>query len=269
MAANSDAEGRFTGTVTMEIREVEPGVAATTIGGRPGGDRLTDNNYVDDGYRFHDVFHLALAVNTGWSPTLRYIMRLPRNNPGQGGKNAGTLDEGIVSLIFSHVRSLNFLQGGESVEPWIIESLQGMTRRMDVPRQTAQDWEKAITDGTRTWLDIRDNRGGTVTADFDLHTIRVEPRGDGEPRPEWEAGREKIQEKLREEMEQARQKAIHAIASYNFLVFGYWADHWANLHKASGFNQPNPFREIVDDIRRMRDQEKNTRPDMNPGTPEN
>ena len=265
MADNSDPAGRFTGTVTMEIREVEPGVAATTVGGRPGGDRLTDNNYADDGYRFHDVFHLALAANTGWSPTLRYIMQLPRKNPGQGGKNAGTLDEGIVSLIFSHVRSLNFLQGGETVEPWIIESLQGMTRRMDVPHGTAQDWEKAITEGTRAWLDIRDNRGGAVTADFDLHTMRVEPRTGEEPGPGWE----NVRERLQEEMEQARQKAIHAMASYNFLVFGYWADHWANLHRAGGFNQPNPFREIVDNIRMMRDQEKDAGPDLKAVTPKN
>src|SRR5215469_7394159 len=32
------------------------------------GDRLTDNMVEDDGYRYHDVFHLSYAAVLGWSP---------------------------------------------------------------------------------------------------------------------------------------------------------------------------------------------------------
>jgi NTP pyrophosphatase (non-canonical NTP hydrolase) len=35
------------------------------------GDPLTDNANRDDGYRFHDVLHLAHAAVLGWSPVLR------------------------------------------------------------------------------------------------------------------------------------------------------------------------------------------------------
>ena len=39
-----------------------------TVNGEQFGDRLTDNTYDDDGYRFHDVFHMAYAAILGWSP---------------------------------------------------------------------------------------------------------------------------------------------------------------------------------------------------------
>ena len=30
------------------------------------GDALTDNAHIDDGYRFHDIFHFAYAAVLGW-----------------------------------------------------------------------------------------------------------------------------------------------------------------------------------------------------------
>jgi NTP pyrophosphatase (non-canonical NTP hydrolase) len=39
--------------------------------GRWLGDPLTDNSHVNDGYRFHDSFHLAYAAVLGWSPVTR------------------------------------------------------------------------------------------------------------------------------------------------------------------------------------------------------
>src|SRR5208282_82512 len=39
------------------------------------GDPLTDNAYEDDGYRFHDILHLAFAACLGWSPVLRKLLR--------------------------------------------------------------------------------------------------------------------------------------------------------------------------------------------------
>ena len=173
METPSNTTRHFTGTITMEISEVEPGRTVTAIGGRHVGAPLTDNNYVDDGYRFHDVFHLALAVYVGWSPTLRHLMRLTTHKGGKGRKEDGTLDEGIVALIFSRVQSLNFLQSGERVEPWIIHRLQEMTKRMDVPHGAAANWEWAITEGTRVWLQIRKNRGGSIETDFDRRTMTV------------------------------------------------------------------------------------------------
>ena len=41
------------------------------VDGKVFGAELTDNAYDPDGYRFHDVFHLAYATVLGWSPITR------------------------------------------------------------------------------------------------------------------------------------------------------------------------------------------------------
>ena len=57
-------------TVSVQFREVEiDGGIKVEISsdGKKIGNYLTDMNYSDDGYRFHDVFHLTYAAMLGWS----------------------------------------------------------------------------------------------------------------------------------------------------------------------------------------------------------
>ena len=44
--------------------ETQPGTARMTVNAILTGDPLTDNSYVQDGYRFHDVMHLRALVDT-------------------------------------------------------------------------------------------------------------------------------------------------------------------------------------------------------------
>ena len=74
--------------------------------GEPFGDPLTDNAYERDGYRFHDVFHLAFAAVLGWSPITRSLLkRKRRSNPDvdevEDGGRAKAIEEGISALIFA------------------------------------------------------------------------------------------------------------------------------------------------------------------------
>ena len=56
-----------------------------TIDGKPAGDSLADNAHDPDGYRFHDVFHLAHAAKLGWSPVLRgKLLKRPRRSHRTG-----------------------------------------------------------------------------------------------------------------------------------------------------------------------------------------
>ena len=50
------------------------------VDGELAGDELTDNSYFSDGYRFHDVFHLAYAAVLGWSPVTRRMLRKKRKS---------------------------------------------------------------------------------------------------------------------------------------------------------------------------------------------
>ncbi|MBO6683325.1 MAG: hypothetical protein JJ925_00145, partial [Parvibaculum sp.] len=71
------------------------------------GDRLTDNAAVDDGYRYHDAFHLAYAAVLGWSPVTRAIFRCkrksdPEKDEVEDGARAIIIEEAISHTIFNY-----------------------------------------------------------------------------------------------------------------------------------------------------------------------
>ena len=82
---------------------ISKGRSRMYLDGRRLGDDLTDNAYDDDGYRFHDVMHLANAAKLGWSPVLRDLMRRKRKaNPlideVEDGARARIVEEAIEKL---------------------------------------------------------------------------------------------------------------------------------------------------------------------------
>lgn len=47
--------------------------------GEPLGAELTDNAQDPDGYRFHDILHLAFTAVLGWSPVIRALLSAREN----------------------------------------------------------------------------------------------------------------------------------------------------------------------------------------------
>ena len=79
------------------------------VDGEQMGDPLTDNAHLPDGYRFHDVFHLACAAALGWSPVVRKLLgRKRRSNPKidevEDGGRAIATEEGVSALVFAYAR---------------------------------------------------------------------------------------------------------------------------------------------------------------------
>nr|VFJ54398.1 MAG: hypothetical protein BECKFW1821A_GA0114235_104723 [Candidatus Kentron sp. FW] len=73
------------------------------------GDPLTDNISNPDGYRFHDVFHLANAAILHWSPTFRALIKQkrksdPKIDEAQDGGRAIVVEEGLARLHFRPTR---------------------------------------------------------------------------------------------------------------------------------------------------------------------
>lgn len=67
--------------VSVRFEELEVGgqiKLRLSSAGAQIGDDLTDMNYDDDGYRFHDVFHLTYAALLGWSPVSRALFGVKR-----------------------------------------------------------------------------------------------------------------------------------------------------------------------------------------------
>jgi NTP pyrophosphatase (non-canonical NTP hydrolase) len=138
--------------------------------GRWMGDPLTDNSHVDDGYRFHDVFHLANVAVLGWSPVTRKLMgRKRKSNPdideAEDGGRAIVSEEGIALMAFAYATSHNYLDGVTSLDFPFLNVIKDVTAPYEVGVRTAGDWEQAILNGFAAWRALRDNNGGTVVLD--------------------------------------------------------------------------------------------------------
>jgi hypothetical protein len=136
------------------------------------GDPLTDNAYEDDGYRFHDVFHLAYASVLGWSPILRTILGKKRTSDArrkevEDGGRAKVIEEGIAASVYEYAVHHNLLDGLKRIDWPLLTSIQRLTANLvEVRERTAAEWENAILVGFEVWRKVRQNDGGTVKGDL-------------------------------------------------------------------------------------------------------
>ncbi|MXY21880.1 MAG: nucleotide pyrophosphohydrolase [Dehalococcoidia bacterium] len=154
------------------------GIAITTINGTKFGDSLTDNRYEDDGYRFHDISHLAYASILGWSPTLRALLRRkrksdPRVDEVEDGGRAIVIEEGISAMVFSYAERRNFLDGTEGVNYDLLRTIKDMTSHLEVNARTEGDWERAIMAGFDIWRQVKAKGKGQIHADLERGTIEL------------------------------------------------------------------------------------------------
>lgn len=160
------------------IIEENSGVAITTINGAKYGDPLTDNRYEDDGYRFHDIFHLSFASILGWSPTIRALMKRKRkSDPGfdsvEDGGRAVVIEEGISAMVFSYAERRNFLEGAEGVNYDLLRTIKDMTADLEVSVRAEGEWERAIITGFNIWRHVNANGRGRIHADLKRRTIEL------------------------------------------------------------------------------------------------
>ena len=153
--------------------------ALVTVDGKKFGDPLRDNQYYDDGYRFHDIFHLAYASVLGWSPlTRRFLERKRKSKPQvddvEDGGRAIVIEEGISALVFSYAEARDFLRNVELVDYDLLRSLKTMTSHLEVRERTVGQWEDAILQGFEVWRAVREIGGGRVTLDLDEASIKLE-----------------------------------------------------------------------------------------------
>ena len=147
--------------------------------GKQFGDDLTDNAYEGDGYRFHDVFHLAFAAVLGWSPITRSLLGKKRkSNPQvdevEDGGRAKAIEEGISALIFAFGKDYAFLEGKPSVSSELLRTIRGMVAHLEVASCSTGDWENAIIQGFTVWREITKRHGGTVVVDLDNRTVSLD-----------------------------------------------------------------------------------------------
>ena len=158
-ATLDDNEGRVTISFSVGGQTI-PAIA----------DTLTDNAYDPDGYRFHDVFHLAYAAVLDWSPVTRKLLKRkrksdPRVDEVEDGGRAAAIEEGISALVFAYATQHRMLEGVDAIEDSLLRTIRDMTRHLEVSTRTAAEWQNAIIQGFDVWRRIVDAGGGSVRVD--------------------------------------------------------------------------------------------------------
>ena len=170
------SDERFPRHMDVSIREVDSKRVVMFINGIMTGDSLRDNRYEDDGYRFHDVFHLSYATVLGWSPTLRALMKCkrksdPRVDEVEDGGRAIVIEEGIAAMVFSYAERRNFLKGAEGVNYELLRTIKEMTAHLEVGWRSEGEWERAIMVGFELWRDLRARGHGRLQGNLEEGSI--------------------------------------------------------------------------------------------------
>lgn len=168
---------------------IGPGRSRMYLDGSRLGDDLTDNAYADDGYRFHDVMHLALAAKLGWSPVLRKLIgRKRRGDPQtdevEDGARAGIVEEAVIKAIHAEGVRLAALAipgpadgipelftNGTEISFGFLRRLEGLVAGLEVERNHYWEWEDAITSGFGIFNQLRAQGQGTVTIDLEARSL--------------------------------------------------------------------------------------------------
>lgn len=156
-------------------------VVVQQIRGLNVGDPLTDNMLPNDGYRFHDVFHLAYAAHLGWSPVIRALLKLKRKSKpeideNEDGARAIIIEEGIATWIFNDAKGRQYYRAISRgrLDLGILNQVRSMVQGFAIKDTPLWQWEIAILDGFAVFRKLLANKGGTVHVDLSNHTLRYE-----------------------------------------------------------------------------------------------
>lgn len=154
------------------------------------GDPLTDNRADSDGYRYHDVFHLAYIAHLGWSPVVRGLLKLKRKSDSdidenQDGARAMIIEEGIATWIFNYARDRHYFA---EVEPGkldyaLLKQVKMMVSGYEVDACPLWQWEKAILDGFAIFRALMEAKEGIVKVSMKEHSIQFFPHPDSAGNP--------------------------------------------------------------------------------------
>lgn len=147
------------------------------------GDPLTDNMTKPDGYRFHDVFHMAHAAILHWSPTFRALIKQkrksdPATDRDQDGGRAIVVEEGLTAWLFSYAQGLDNFEGHDGVSFDALKTIQKFVHGYEVERCPLKLWEYAILQGYAVFRKLKENNGGIVVGDRKNRTISYRPIGE-------------------------------------------------------------------------------------------
>lgn len=167
--------------LTFEIELIQRGNGRTYLkwNGVFVGDPLSDNIGEEDGYRFHDVFHMANAAILGWSPTFRSLIRHKRKSSHdhdeiQDGGRAIVIEEGLTAWIFSQAKRSKFFAEHDTVSFDLLKGIRQFVAGFEVEACPMSLWERCILDGYSVFRQVRQAQSGRIIGDLRNRTIKFE-----------------------------------------------------------------------------------------------
>lgn len=164
----------------IEISQRKSGQSYLKWNGVFIGSPLTDNMLDKDGYRFHDVFHLAHAAILHWSPTFRALIKHKRKSDpvfdeAQDGGRAIVVEEGLTAWLYSYSKDLDYFAGHDSVSFDVLKTIEKFVSGYEVQTCPLILWEKAILDGYSVFRMVKKNNGGIIVGDRTNRTLVYKP----------------------------------------------------------------------------------------------
>lgn len=144
------------------------------------GDPLTDNSHIEDGYRYHDVFHIGCSILLGWSPVMRRILHckrksVPRVDIVEDGARALVTEEGVSAVVFGYGRDYSMFEKSTSVNYEVLRTVRSMVAPFEVRTRPLSDWEHTILTCFAAWRELIKHAGGTIIGDSEAKSLRFEP----------------------------------------------------------------------------------------------
>ncbi len=142
------------------------------------GDELSDNAYEDDGYRYHDVVHLAHWAVLGWSPVVRKLLRKKRKSIAsvdevEDGARAGILEELIVAYVYDNAAAHSYYDGVKHVDTEMLYAIKRLVSRLEVGRRSPREWEDAILQGYNVFRYLVSKKEAVVKVDMKARRFQV------------------------------------------------------------------------------------------------
>ncbi|MFZ5685712.1 MAG: hypothetical protein ACOY9C_13850 [Pseudomonadota bacterium] len=191
--AQEPEQQQFPRRFDIAFLTVGPGRSRMYWNGRRLGDDLTDNAHDNDGYRFHDIMHLANVAHLGWSPVLRKMMDRRRHDPPktkevEDGGRAQIVEELIVKAIhtegerLARVRhpgvpdaELRLFESRADISFRLLQTLRNYADGLEVADNRFWEWEDAIFFGSELYDQLKRQRQGTVAVDLEARTLQYTP----------------------------------------------------------------------------------------------
>jgi NTP pyrophosphatase (non-canonical NTP hydrolase) len=155
---------------------------ASPLGVDQIGDTIDDNAHDDNGYRFHDVLHLAHAAALGWSPVFRSLTGSKRKDDDefdrvQDGARAIAVEEGVAAFVFNYAQERGFVFDDEQLDWSLVKHIRRTVDGLEVADAPPRAWGRGYSQAFAVFQQLRESGGGLVSADLDERALTFSPAG--------------------------------------------------------------------------------------------